>query len=52
MSLTDFAYNNFIHVFADVLLFYLIYEYNSETHYKIEDDFIKEEISFAKEQVR
>ena len=29
-----------------------MYEYNSEIHYKVEDNFIKEEIPFAKERVK
>ena len=29
-----------------------MYEYNSEIHYKVENNIIKEKISFAKEQVK
>ena len=29
-----------------------MYEYNSEIHYKVENNFIKEKILFAKEQVK
>ena len=52
LSLTEFAYNNFTHAFADASPFYLMYEYNSEIHYEVEDNFIKEGISSAKERVK
>ena len=52
LSLTKFVYNNFIHAFADASSFYLMYEYNSEIHYKVENNFIKEGVSFAKERVK
>ena len=41
LSLTEFAYNNFIYVFADASPFYLMHEYNSEINYKVENNFIK-----------
>ena len=50
LPLTEFIYNNFTHVFADVSSFNLIYEYNSKIHYKVENNFIKERIPSAKEQ--
>ena len=52
MSLAEFAYNNFTHASADASSFYLIYKYNSEIHYEVENNFIKEEISSAKERVK
>ena len=52
LSLAEFIYNNFTHASADVSLFYLMYEYNSKIHYKVENNFIKEEISSAKERVK
>ena len=52
MSLTKFVHNNFTHASVETLSFYLIYEYNSEIHYKIENNFIKERISSAKERVK
>ena len=48
LSLTEFIDNNFIQVFADASPFYLMYEYNSEIHYEIENNFIKKRISCAK----
>ena len=50
--MTEFVYNNFTHAFADASPFYLMYEYNSEIHYKVKNNFIKEEVSFAKEQIK
>ena len=52
LSLTEFIYNNFTHAFVEVSSFYLMYEYNSKIHYEIEDNFIKEKISSAKERVK
>ena len=52
MPLTEFAYNNFIHVFADASPFYSMYEYNSEIHYEVENNFIKERISFVKQRLK
>ena len=52
MSLTKFVYSNFIHALANALSFYLIYEYNLEIHYKVENNLIKEKISSAKERVK
>ena len=52
LPLTEFAYNNFIYTFVDASPFYLMSEYNSEIHYEVENNFIKEEISFAKERVK
>ena len=52
MSLTKFTYNNFTHAFAEASSFYLMYKYNSEIHYKIENNFIKGRISSAKERIK
>ena len=52
LSLTEFAYNNFTHAFADASPFYLMYEYNSEIHYEVENNFIKGEVPSAKERVK
>ena len=52
LSLTEFAYNNFTHAFADASPFYLMYEYNSEIHYEVENNFIKEKVPSAKERVK
>ena len=52
LSLTEFAYNNFIYVFDDISPFYSICKYNSQIHYKVENNFIKRRISFAKEWVK
>ena len=52
LSLTKFVYNNFTHAFVDASSFYLIYEYNSEIYYEVEDNFIKKKISFTKERVK
>ena len=52
LSLTEFVYNNFTHASAETLSFYLMYEYNSKIHYEVENNFIKEEISSAKERIK
>ena len=41
-----------MHVFVDASSFYLIYKYNSKIYYEVENNFIKEEISFTKERVK
>ena len=52
LSLTKFVYNNFTHASVGASPFYLMYEYNLKIHYEVEDNFIKEEISSAKERVK
>ena len=52
LSLTKFVYNNFTYAFVKMSLFYLMYEYNSEIHYEVKNNFIKEEIIFLKERVK
>ena len=52
LSLTEFVHNNFTHASVGASPFYLMYKYNSEIHYEVEDNFIKEEISFAKERIK
>ena len=52
MLLTKFIYNNFIYALADASLFYLIYEYNSEIDYEVENNFIKEKKLSAKKWVK
>ena len=38
--------------FVDASSFYLMYKYNLKIHYEVEDNFIKEKISFAKERIK
>ena len=52
LPLTEFIYNNFIHIFADASPFYLMYEYNSEIYYEIENNFNKEKILSAKKRIK
>ena len=52
LSLTKFVYNNFTHASVEASSFYLMYEYNSEIHYEVENNFIKKEISSAKERIK
>ena len=52
LSLTEFVYNNFTHASVDASSFYLIYEYNLKIYYEVENNFIKEKISFAKKRVK
>ena len=52
LSLTEFVYNNFTHASANTSSFYLMYKYNSEIHYEVENNFIKERISSAKKWVK
>ena len=52
LSLTEFIYNNFTHAFVDASSFYLMYKYNSEIHYEVENNFIKKKISFAKKRIK
>ena len=48
LSLIEFAYINFVYVFVDASSFYLMYEYNSEIYYEVENNFIQEKVSFTK----
>ena len=41
-----------MHVYTKALSFYLMYEYNSKIHYEVENNFIKEKISFAKKRIK
>ena len=52
LSLTKFVYNNFTHTFIEASSFYLMYEYNSKIYYEVENNFIKEKISSAKERIK
>ena len=52
LSLTEFVYNNFTHASVEASLFYLMYEYNSEIHYEVENNFIKKKVFSAKEQIK
>ena len=41
-----------MHASIEASSFYLMYKYNSEIYCKVENNFIKEKISFAKEQIK
>ena len=52
LSLIKFVNNNNLHNFANVTLFYLMYEYYSKIWYKVKNNFFKEKILLIKNRVK
>ena len=51
LSLTEFVNNNNLYNSVDFTSFHLMYEYHSKICYKVENNFLKEKISSAKNRV-
>ena len=52
LSLTKFATNNAQNTSIEVSYYYAYYDYHSKINYEIENNFIEEKISIAKERVK
>ena len=52
LPLAEFAHNNSTHASAGASPFYLMYGYNPEIHYEVEDNSIKGGVPSAKERVK
>ena len=51
-SMIEFVYNNVTHFSTDASSFYLMYDYHSEIHYVIENDFKEKKILIAKDRIK
>ena len=51
LSIAKYVYNNSQHISTNVSSFYLMYEYNLEIYYDVENNVSQERVSFAKERV-
>jgi len=48
----EFVYNNSYYVLIKASLFYLMYNYHSKIHYKVENNFIEKKILLTQERVK
>ncbi len=50
--MTKFVYNNNYYVLIEASSFYLMYNYHSKIHYKVENNFIEKKILLTQKRVK